>query len=270
MKHELIYNQGVGVVNEDAWLVHNNVFGVFDGATSMNRFIDRDGKTGGYLASHITKEVFLDKEISLKEGFRLANKKIEEKMIELEIDTSKKTNLWVTSAAVVKIVGQQMEWAQIGDCLILLVNKDGSHHLLVTDYDYDRDTLTTWHNLARQKIDNIKNHPSIIEQMTKKGENMGITYGALNGEKVMLDFVNSGVEDISDVAHVILFTDGLQVPQEDPALDDDFNIFVNLYLSDGLQGIMEYVRREEKGDPNLWKYPRFKIHDDIAAISVTI
>ena len=78
MKHELIYNQGVGVVNEDAWLVHNNVFGVFDGATSMNRFIDRDGKTGGYLASHITKEVFLDKEISLKEGFRLANKKIEE------------------------------------------------------------------------------------------------------------------------------------------------------------------------------------------------
>ncbi len=270
MKYEHIYNQGAGIINEDAWLVHDNIFGVFDGATSMNQFIDKDGKTGGYLASHIAKQVFLNKTLSLKRCLQSANEEIEKKMKELKIDTSQKTNLWVTSVAVVKIIGKKLEWVQIGDCLILLINNDGSHRLLVTDYDHDRDTLTTWHKLAKQKIENIRNHPDIIEQMIKKRRDMGTTYGALSGEKVMLDFVNSGLEDISNVAHIILFTDGLQVPQKDPAINDDFSIFVNIFLRNGLNGIMDYVRKSEKRDPNLWEYPRFKIHDDIAAIAITI
>ena len=53
-----IQEKGSGIINEDSILVKDDIFGVFDGASSLNKYIDENGKTGGYLASSIVKEIF--------------------------------------------------------------------------------------------------------------------------------------------------------------------------------------------------------------------
>ena len=268
MKYEYIHDKGVGLVNEDAWFASDNMFGVFDGATGLKKFVNSDGKTGGYLAANIAKETFLSSKGSLIESLELANENIATAMKNAAIDMTDKMKLWVTSLAIVEIDDNKMEWVQIGDCLILLINKDGSHRLLINDYDHDQETLLMWHALAQKGVKDIRKE--LNDQLIKKRRELGITYGALDGEQNVLKFMNAGVEDLANVEHILLFTDGLFVPKTDPREDDDFDTFTKIFAESGLLGIQEHVRSLEKTDPHIQKYPRFKMHDDIAAIAITL
>ena len=268
MKYEHIYDQGLGKLNEDAWLAQGNIFAVFDGATGVSKYENEEGKTGGYLAANIARETLMQEEGSLKNGFIHANINIKKAIEDSSMDSSMKSDLWVTSAAAVKISGNKMEWAQIGDCLILLINQDGSNRLLVDDYDHDRETLSLLQSLLMQKVENPRER--LFDQMTKASETINVTHGALNGEEAAASFINSGIEDLSDVKNILLFTDGLFLPKENPAEKDDFNTFVQIFKEKGLMGIQTYVRTREEADKQIVTYPRFKIHDDIAAIAITV
>ncbi len=48
-----IYNKGSVKLNEDELLIKEDLFVVFDGATSLVKFINKKGETGGKLASKI-------------------------------------------------------------------------------------------------------------------------------------------------------------------------------------------------------------------------
>jgi hypothetical protein len=92
----------------------------------------------------------------------------------------------------------------------------------------------------------------------------------LNGERAAENFILSGVEPLEEVAHILLFTDGLQLPTPDPEPLKRFDDLVNNYLRLGLHGLRDRIRAIEDKDPMCRQYPRFKCHDDIAAIAVTL
>ena len=59
MKVEQILEQGSGAQNEDYLIMDHNIFGVFDGATSLTDACFEEGKSGGCMASSIAGQVFL-------------------------------------------------------------------------------------------------------------------------------------------------------------------------------------------------------------------
>jgi len=268
MKVESVYDKGSRLLNEDALLIKSPVFGVFDGASSLVPYKSADGKTGAYLAANIARETFGKNHQSLKELAFDANQNIRNAMMQTGIDISKKEHLWGTTAAVVRIGKDSFEYVQITDSLILVIYKDNSFKLVVDYCDHDAELLAKWKELADKKTKNIREILNDDVIQLRKKSNTG--YGVLNGEKEMAKFLRSGTESLKDVNHVVLFTDGLILPKENPQANDDLDTFVKLFLEGGLEKIKEFVREKENNDPECWKYPRYKQHDDIAAIAISL
>lgn|SRR3989338_2146070 len=265
MKTDFVVDEGSS--KEDAHIIGENIFGVFDGFDGLNKYVGKDGKTGGLIAATIAKETFSKNGKSLKDSAMEANQKIKEKMSECNIDTREKRNVWGTAFAVVRIQDGFFEWMQIGDSLILAIYKDDSFKMLVEGYDHDKELLKIWKKLAIERKENIR---ELIEAHHTEARNkMNIAYGVLNGGENAGNFIKSGVERLENVKHILLFTDGIFLPKKDPAVEDDWNAFVKLFLQGGLKDVKDYVRNLEKEDPKCWKYPRFKQYDDITAISIS-
>jgi hypothetical protein len=268
MKTQMIHEKGSGRINEDAVSLNGNLFGVFDGATSLNRTTYENDKTGGFFASRIARDMFLKNDASLEGLARNANTAIYEKMATSGVNMSDRASLWSTSCAVVRVSDTHIEWAQIGDSLLLLICDDGSYRIPVTTYDHDRQTLLMWKNLAgstgEEKIFEL-----LKAQIRKVRKEMNVTYGVLNGEAGYAGFLNTGKTSRNRVRHILLFTDGLFLPSKDPGQKQDFDLFVALYLQGGLNALRDHVRKIERSDPECRIYPRFKPHDDIAAVSIS-
>jgi serine/threonine protein phosphatase PrpC len=281
---QTILEKGTAVQNEDFLIIQDNILGVFDGATSLNSKTFSQDRTGGTIASQTAGAVFKKNHFPLNQLACQANDAIMKQMVSNGVDISKKENLWCTSAAVVRLKDQSLEWVQSGDAVIILIYDDGSHKVLVDREDHDHETLALWKKLVRTHLpDTGAAHGSpesapqqILDQMRGKlagqirkvRSGMNITYGVLNGEKTAETFLNQGEEHLDRVAHVLLFTDGLSIPQPEPEPRKDFTDLVKTYLNLGLDGLKQMIRNQEEKDPHCLLCPRFKCHDDIAAIAV--
>jgi serine/threonine protein phosphatase PrpC len=263
---ETILEQGSGNINEDILLQADNLYGVFDGATSLEKSGDTSGKTGGLLAAESAAQVFSRNGGTLCQLATLANHDIREQMEVSGVDLNCRRNLWSTSCMVVRIDKDGLEWFQIGDSLALVLYEDGSHRLLADPIDHDRETLRLWKERGPSATGTIGD--SLADQILKVREGMNIHYGVLNGEPQALDFVRHGRESLAGVTDIILYTDGLFMPRTDPDQPEDVEAFVRLYRQGGLKLIHRRVRELQKDDPRCLTYPRFKIHDDIAAIAL--
>jgi len=196
-----------------------------------------------------------------------ANTAIRRMMLENGVDMDCKENLWSTSAAVGRVEGDRFHWVQSGDSPILVIYEDHSHDLLAKGDDHDLETLKLWKETAACRTGSILDELS--GQIRKVRAGMNITYGVMNGEAETLDFLRHGSVDLDGVKHILMFTDGLFIPREDPEADTDFEQLVALFLDGGLKGVRDCVRSMEKTDPGCRRYPRFKRHDDIAAIALS-
>ncbi len=266
---DVIHEKGSGWINEDSVSINGNLFGVFDGATSLTRSTYEKDKTGGYLASSIARDIFSQNHGSLSFLAHKANKAIYEKMLEHGVDISDKASLWSTSCAVVRIENEHIEWVQTGDSLLLLIHDDGSWHIPVTDYNHDRETLLMWKDLAGSDCEG-KIFDLLNDQIRKIRAEMNVTYGVLNGESDYARFLNTGKAPKKNVKHIVLFTDGLFLPSRYPDQEPDFDSFVSIYLEGGLKAVRDHVRSIELTDPDCRIFPRFKPHDDIAAVSISL
>ena len=264
---ETITEKGSADLNEDVILQDNNIFGVFDGSTSLYSDNLPAGKTGGLIAAQIAAENFRRHPGDLASRAEEANRQIGTAAGSEQLRGKDKHRLWSTSAAVVRIEEGYFEFCQIGDCLIMVVRNDGSFTLLTPDSAHDRDTLSLWKNSHAPA--GITIHEHLAEQIRTIRNNMNIFYGVLNGEPEAVHFLRGGRESLDDVQAVLLFTDGLFLPKEDPHQPDNWPHFVELYLAGGLSAIHQQVRSLEQLDPGCRLYPRFKTHDDIAAIAIT-
>ena len=267
MKISYVEDKGIGAISEDKLLIKDGLLGVFDGATSFVKYKDAQGHTGGFLASEIAKNTFEYNSGKLIDVAVLANKKIEEEMINAGIDISDKLNLWSTTIAVVKVSNEDFDWVQIGDSLVVVVYNDDTFKVLIDDYDHDKEWLKIWSGLSQKMVADIRDH--LKESLYKNRRESNIKYGVFNGEAEAEKFLKSGRESLKNVAHILIFTDGLFVPKEDPDEPDNFKILVDLFLRGGLEMVKNYVRDLESKDPNCWQYVRLKQFDDIAAIAVS-
>ena len=266
METEHILVKGSSEINEDTLLLGENIFGVFDGATSLNGTRYGLSRTGGMIASTTACSVFsrnCHPLVDLAEG---ANTAIYQEMLNHGVDLSARESYWSTSAAVVRIKEKGLEWIQTGDSFIILIYKDNSYKVLGELADQDYETLSIWKQEAENSSSLI--HEALREQIRKTRDGMNRSYGVFNGEREAVDFMRSGLEYLDDVREILIFTDGLNLPVEVPEKEKNFDLLVELYLHLGLQGLKEHIRELEKEDPQCRRYPRFKCHDDIAAISI--
>jgi serine/threonine protein phosphatase PrpC len=264
---EKVYSKGIKQINEDEILIKDNIFAVFDGASSLVKFLSKEGKTGGKIAAEISKNVFSENNDSLKNLAIKANDLIREKMKSNKVNINKKEALWSTSAAVIRIKKDCAEFFQIGDSLILVIKND-KPRIVTKYYDQDMETMIKWKKLADKKEKNIRE--KLTKQIIKVRRRSNICYGDLNGEKKAIKFFNIGKFKLKNIESIILFTDGLLIPKKDPKENEDWNKFVKLYKKLGLKGLLRFVRSLEDTDPNCFLYPRFKMHDDIATIAIKI
>jgi hypothetical protein len=267
--YDKVYSQGSGKMNEDEYLLKDNLFVVFDGATSLIPFMSSEGKTGGRLAAEIARKEFSKDGESLFELAENTNNVLVESMRESNIDTSQKEALWMVGAAAVKIHENEIEYFQISDCHILTILKDDTAKLLVDVIDHDLETMKMWKEAAlRNEEGNL--WEELKPQINKVRRQANIDYGFLNGEKEAVKFFKYGKVKRNNIKSIILFTDGMLIPKTDPEGEEDWNLFAKIYQEKGLTGVLEHVRSTEDSDSKCRKYPRFKIHDDIAAVSIDL
>lgn len=262
-----LWEKGSGEFNEDVLLEEGDLLGVFDGATSLDKRRFQEGLTGGLLAARTAAQSFQGNRCPLDQLAKEANKNIQYAQLNESIRLDERHKLWSTSLAVVHLDGNRLEYCQTGDALILFIFKDGNFQVITPDIDIDRDTLQLWKEL--QGAPDALIHEVLAEQIHNVRLEMNISYGVLNGEPEALEFLRHGYEDLTDVSDILLFTDGLHLPRENPLAEHDWQAFVELYRLGGLRAVRDHVRNLQQQDLDCRKYPRFKIHDDIAAVAIS-
>ncbi|WP_163338166.1 protein phosphatase 2C domain-containing protein [Desulfopila sp. IMCC35008] len=262
-----LHLKGSGHVNEDVLLVDGKTYGVFDGATSLHQVGLDNGKTGGLIAATIAAEAFKeDNSRQLHTVAVEANERIAEAQRKTGDLNGDRSRLWSTSMGVVRVGDNRLEYCQSGDAVILVLFKDGGYRLISTDVNIDRETLTMWKDMAW--CDGITIHEALADQIRTTRQRMNVDYGVLNGESEAIQFLKHGAIDLADISDVILCTDGLFLPREEPAEDQDWRLFTDLYQQGGLHLIHDHIHTLQESDPDCRKYPRFKKHDDIAALAL--
>lgn len=263
---ERILDQGSGQINEDKLVCTDNLFGVFDGASSLVPDLYH-GKTGAWWASYLASSTFSQNDTSLFDLGKRANQVLQQTMTEMGVETGDKLQCWSTSVAAFQVKDDSVSWIQSGDSQVLAIYADGDCQLLTPYHNHDKETLKLLKSLYLQGDPDPKS--SLRPQVENIRRQMNQSYGVLNGEPMALDFLQRGSTDLKDIAHLLVFTDGLFPPGEDPEYQPDFRWVTDQFLQGGLQQVKEEIRTLEEMDPDCHRYPRFKKHDDIAAIAVS-
>jgi hypothetical protein len=266
---ETLNEQGSGPFNEDVVLSCGNLYGVFDGATSLEReTFTEHGLSGGLLAASIAARTFEEHSGSLVDRADQANQRIAMAQHACGISGGERHRLWSTSLAVLRLGEESFEYCQTGDATILLLYRNGGHRLVTPEVDIDGDTLTQWLERAEAGATNI--YQTLGEQIRRVRLEMNVTYGVLNGEGHALDFLQHGRDSLAGVSDILLFTDGLCLPRRSPREASAWGELAAIYRCCGLCGLRDHVRRLQQDDPQCRIFPRFKKHDDIAAVAITL
>jgi hypothetical protein len=265
---ETLLEKGSGELNEDVLLRADDLFGVFDGATSLDKRSFADGLTGGLLAAQIAALTFQKEQGCLANIADKANNHIRNTLLAENVSMTERHRLWSTSLAVIRLAEGRFEYCQTGDALILLIDNDGGFCMVTPEIDIDRETLHQWKKLPATQTATI--HDVLADQIHRVRLQMNVRYGVLNGEPEAVNFLRHGYHELAGVSDILLFTDGLFLPRENPLACDDWHSLVDLYRVGGLQAVRNHVRRLQQEDPTCRKYPRFKQHDDIAAVAIKL
>jgi hypothetical protein len=262
-----LHEQGSGTCNEDVLLKEGNLYGVFDGATSLEKNPSRSGLSGGFQAASIAAETFRHHVGPLAQAAEVANHRIRTAQGYDRIPPDQRLRLWSTSLAAIRLHETSFEYCHTGDCMIMILHHDGSHSLLSPELDIDGETLALWQQspATGQTI-----HSLLAEQIAEVRLRMNVSYGVLNGEPEAMQFFRHGHHSLAGVSDILLFTDGLMLPKADPTSPTDWHSFADIYCRGGLTALRDHVRTVQQTDPVCRCYPRFKMHDDIAAIAVTV
>lgn len=268
--NEALLEQGSGPVNEDMLATVNRLSIVCDGATTLHsaqRQSAAQPTSGGQKAAGITASVFSgDPERNLLDSARRANELIRKAMIEEGLDLREREQLWSTSFAAVQVNEDSIAWCQTGDCMILLIHRDGGAQLLTELPGQDREVLKTWQQIGARSSGTIQQN--LAAEIAAVRGRMNKEFGVLNGENEALKFVSSGTVEADQISDVLLFSDGLFPPSTSPDNLFDAELFVQLYKNGGLKHIRNHVRSLQKDDPGCYRYPRFKMYDDISGVAL--
>ncbi|WP_119683825.1 protein phosphatase 2C domain-containing protein [Bacillus cereus] len=207
---------------EDSYFCNKEkkIYGVCDGATPLVPFRDEKGHNGAYIASHLFASYFtaLRENHSLQFAVAKANEVLQSKMLEYEVDTRKKEHLWCTCIAAVQIVGEKIEYAQLGDCMIVATFQNGTMQVVT------KDTVEGISKRAKKKReDDRKKGLSVPEEYVFQDvreqlkynrylANMPNGYSVANGMKEAIHYLQHGELHTDEVSGIFICSDGLFHP----------------------------------------------------------
>lgn len=266
-----------GRMNEDAYLDTGDLVAVFDGASPLVPYVNKNGETGARIAAHIAKNTFLasalGNDVPLRAVARAANQGIDAAMQSAGVNVSLQENRWATVGAAIRFFPRDnnlLEWWKICDCEILLIKQDGSAELLGQYFNHDVETLTLWRYFAGAGVENIRQHTTMVQTILKTRLRMNNLYGGLNGEPEAEYFFQTGIVSLDGVRSILLFTDGLIPPSRYPENEPDWMSMAAMCRAGGMKMLLSEVREIEKSDPECRRYPRTKCHDDATGIGIDL
>ncbi len=207
---------------EDSFFCNENkmIYGVCDGATPLVPFRDEKGHNGAYIASHLFASYFtsLRENHSLQVAVAKANEVLQSKMLEYRVDMRKKEHLWCTCIAAVQIDGEKIEYAQLGDCMIVAIFQNGTIQLLT------KDTVKGISKRAKKKREEDRKKglsvpeehifQDVREQLkyNRYLANMPNGYSVANGMKEAMNYLQYGELQVEELSGIFICSDGLFHP----------------------------------------------------------
>ena len=264
--HDTVLEKGSGAQNEDTLSTSNDMYIVCDGSTTINGAANGTTAYGGKRAAELVVEVFSENSGTIRSMTRQANERIMRTMQAAGVDIADRETLWATSFAALRFDEENIEWAQSGDCAIILIRDGIGAELLTQLPGHDCDTLQKWQQQGPRVSGTISQ--VMAKEIARVRRGMNRDYGVLNGEKSALDFVQYGYTGIADVTDILLLSDGMLLPSDSPEKQPDIELLVRIYQTQGLIGLKRTIRAIQSTDPRCWRYPRFKMFDDMSAIAL--
>lgn len=278
MKIEQLTVQGSNAWNEDALIVNEScrIYGVLDGATSLTE--PDGGATGGYLASQAAKLAFespgpASDRLTLREAVLEANARIRARMAEAGIDVNDKRSLWSAACAVVRIGERQIEYAQVGDCMIVAVYEDGSVRTVTHDQVefFDERTRSLWEQYRQEgrSPKEVRENVYRVIASNRLKTNTPEGYAILNGDPALERYVEHGAFNRIRLRSVIVFTDGLFLPRRSGEPAPPMREMVRRIEEMGLAGYADWlIAGEHEEAERRGKDARLKVSDDKTAIRI--
>lgn len=237
--------QGSRKYNADIIGLLDNMYYVFDGSTALfddNKFF----KTGDLLEymKLLNKNIKNESEIKddLKKAIRLSNEKL------VGMERYKEYELPTYTIAVIKDLGDKLEYYILCDTLISILYKDG-HVENIQDKRIDpvKNVCRTRRReiLADTSLDEEERMKLIIEneQVTRMKANAinGFPVGSTREESIDMGYI--GVIDKEKVDRILICTDGYYDSEEEmPSTKDEFDIS---YVQDRVQEILSHEKRDD-------------------------
>lgn len=237
---------------EDAYFVNSDIgmYGVLDGVTPLHDFKDENGHNGAFLASNLFKSYFerLNRLDALSDGIAEANRLLRNKMTEYRVDLSVKHELWSTCIAAVHIRNGTASYAQLGDCMVLARNADGTIRVMTQN----RVSGVADRARARRERDRKNGIDVPDEAFFEVPRNRWVYqrwmantpdgYGVANGTDEVQEYIQSGSLRTSGLTHLLLISDGMFFPGK--SLEAAFEIL----LQSGFESYVELVKQAEQAN----------------------
>lgn len=268
MHIDTITSKGTGKQNEDAFVCNNPTFAVFDGATSLDAFLDSEGRSGGRIAAELFANAFREHVEDITSQLSSANAELNRCMQELGKDVNNVSQRFRSTAAIVQLQKEYIEWITIGDSGVLCIYKDGKFRIFQDIFPHTPHLLELWIEASKHTETWRETLAAIRPEIQKNRNNANITYGVLDGNPKYEKFVRHGRINREEVSSILLFTDGFAPPSKQS--ETNFQPFIDIVKDRGLHAALDYIRDLEHSDPNCITFPRFKPHDDATAIYLTL
>lgn len=280
MKIQTISTQGNGVWNEDSIIVNDiiQLYGVIDGATSLEPYRGLGGETGGYLAAQLIAKTITNmsqdnvgQKLSLPTMLLQANLRLRSEMLKAGVDVNRKEQLWSACALLVRVHDTFVDFAHAGDCMLIAMYEDGTIRLVTRDQleVVDRPTRQLWAEGVASGLTSRDELWQLVMSQIHAGRALMNTingYSVLNGEPELADHMEYGRISRAQLTSLFLFSDGLIDPQREHSLEEDLRQIVLRVKSMGLENYIQWLIQVEESDPACLKFPRVKKSDDKTAI----
>lgn len=208
---------------EDAFVINDRLgmYAVMDGATPIDQFKDSDRHNGAYLAANIFKKHFesLKTASHLHHEIVYANKLLKQAMKNNDINLDSKPELWSTCVSVVQISENYLEYASVGDTMILACNKlDEINVLTVNSVKNISARARMNRELKRSNGIQIPDETFFEDEQNKirdhrKMANTPNGYSVANGMDEVKNFIQHGMLPTKNLKHVLIVSDGMYDPK---------------------------------------------------------
>lgn len=280
MKIQTISTQGNGVWNEDSIIVNDiiQLYGVIDGATSLEPYRGLGGETGGYLAAQLIAKTITNmsqdnvgQKLSLPTMLLQANLRLRSEMLKAGVDVNRKEQLWSACALLVRVNDTYVEFAHAGDCMLIAMYEDSTIRLVTRDQleVVDRPTRQLWAEGVASGLTSRDELWQLVMPQIHAGRALMNTingYSVLNGEPELADHMEYGRISRAQLTSLFLFSDGLIDPRREHSLEEDLRQIVLRVKSMGLENYIQWLIQVEESDPACLKFPRVKKSDDKTAV----